>query len=221
MHVSDAGLAFIGHEEGTVLHVYKDVAGIPTVGVGHVLRPGESFPNGITYQQAMDLLRHDIQTAESGVETRVIAPLTQNQFDALCSFVFNCGAGALAQSSLLKLINSGQSGDANAITTAFSLWSKRKDPKTGALVVDQVLWGRRHREAALFLTPDTAAAVVVPPPVPQPAPPTDPVAPAPTPDPAAEQPVAPAPIVVASSQPSVWSAVFSALKWLFQLFFKR
>src|SRR5215472_3618425 len=102
MKTSQNGLNFIAREEGEVDHVYNDVAGIPTIGVGHVVRPGESFPNGITHDQAMQILAGDVGIAENQVNTRVTATMTQNQFDALVSFTFNCGGGSLAASSTLK-----------------------------------------------------------------------------------------------------------------------
>jgi lysozyme len=167
---SDNGLAFVAREEGTVLHVYLDSAGVPTIGVGHVVKAGESYPSGITHDQALALLRQDIHTAESAVNEHIKVTITQNQFDACVSFAFNAGGGAFAGSSLLTLINSGQSGDAEKVTLAFSVWSKRHDPKTGGLVTDQGLLNRRHREATLFLTADGAQPQVVPSPVPAPKP---------------------------------------------------
>ena len=157
MKTSIAGLSFIAKWEGESLHVYKDVAGIPTIGVGHVLRPGESFPDGITHDQALELLAEDIRIAESTVRVHAPATVGQNAFDACVSFTFNCGGGAFAGSSLLHLLNAGDMAGAG---DAFLAWDKRKDPQTGALVVDRGLLARRTAERALFLTPD---AVVAPP----------------------------------------------------------
>lgn len=151
MKTSPDGLRFIAQHEGVVLHAYKDQAGIDTIGIGHVVRPGESFPNGITHDQALALLANDLDIAEHGVNTRVTVDMTQNQFDALVSFTFNCGAGALAESSTLRLLNAG---DIDGAGQALLLWDKRKDPHTGALVVDGGLLARRKAERDLFLTPD-------------------------------------------------------------------
>ena len=87
MRISNDGLQFIMREEGVVLHIYKDQVGIPTVGVGHVVLPGEDFSDGLTKQEAMELLRKDASKCERALnDTSVIkVPLTQNQFDAMSS----------------------------------------------------------------------------------------------------------------------------------------
>jgi lysozyme len=144
---SENGLEFIARWEGEVLHVYSDMAGIPTIGIGHALRPGESYPNGITHAQAMALLAADVGVAEAAVNYETDVALSQSQFDACVSFAFNCGGGAYRTSTVLRCIN-GQDWDGAA--KAFLLWDKRKDPKSGMLVVDQSLLARRKAEAALF-----------------------------------------------------------------------
>ena len=55
MKTSDAGLRFVMANEGVVLHVYNDSRGLATVGVGHLIKSGESFTT-ITKDQALDLL---------------------------------------------------------------------------------------------------------------------------------------------------------------------
>jgi lysozyme len=57
--------------------------------------------------EAEDLLCRDLREAEQAVESLVKAALSQFQFDALVSFVFNCGAGNFAASTLLRLLNDG------------------------------------------------------------------------------------------------------------------
>ncbi len=78
----------------SVLHVYADIKGLRTIGYGHRLTPGESFPNGITAAEAEAILSQDVQIAEQAVERLVKVPLTQGEFDALVDFVFNLGLGA-------------------------------------------------------------------------------------------------------------------------------
>lgn len=198
MKTSQAGLAFIAQEEGEVLHVYIDVAGKPTIGVGHLLRPGESFPNGITLEQSRALLAQDVQIAESHVNRLVKATINQNMFDALCSFTFNCGGGALQQSSMIKFLNEGKIDQA---ADAFLLWNKRTDPKTGQLVVDKGLDNRRKRERALFLKPVPVVPVEQPKVV--------------EPDPVPVTP--PAPVVVDVPKDTPWKFLFT----LFSAFFGR
>jgi lysozyme len=108
MQISDAGLALIKINEGERARVYPDMAGYPTVGYGHKLLPGETFPNRITEAEASALLRKDVGWAESAVTREVKVPLTQGQFDALVDFTFNCGAGTLRRSTALRLLNLGQ-----------------------------------------------------------------------------------------------------------------
>jgi lysozyme len=151
MKISASGLEFIAKWEGEVLTVYRDSAGVPTIGIGHALRPGEAYPNGITHEQALEILSHDVAAAESAVNGHVRVDLTQNQYDACVSFAFNCGGYAFAHSSVCADINIE---DWDGAALAFLLWDKRRDPSTGTLVVDQGLLNRRKAEAALFGTPD-------------------------------------------------------------------
>jgi lysozyme len=108
VNISDAGLQFICAEEGCRLHVYPDQRGIPTIGVGHRLLPGESYPNGITQAQAIELLRKDVSWAMSVVNGAVTVQLSQCQADTLYSFCFNVGSGNFRSSSLLRLLNQGE-----------------------------------------------------------------------------------------------------------------
>ena len=112
MKLSPAGLDLIRRSEGFRSRVYIDIAGFPTIGYGHRLRPGESFPNGVTDEQANQILNLDISSAVQAVVRLVHVPLTQGQFDALCDFVFNLGSGRLASSTLLVDLNAGQYADA-------------------------------------------------------------------------------------------------------------
>lgn len=97
MTISDAGLALIKSSEGFRSHVYNDVAAIPTIGYGHKLLPGESFPDGITEDDATALLRLDLVPVERTL-TELVEPeynCTQGQWDALADFGYNLGVGAL------------------------------------------------------------------------------------------------------------------------------
>jgi len=172
MKTSQNGLNFIAREEGEVDHVYKDIAGIPTIGIGHVVRPGESFPNGITHDQALQILAGDVSTAEGAVNKDITySGLTQNMFDALVSFTFNCGTGSLAGSSMRTKLNAG---DVAGAADAMLLWCHAVI--NGKLTQDKGLYNRRVRERQLFLTPDGQPLVHPAPidPPPPPAPPTHP-----------------------------------------------
>ena len=91
---SDGGLALIKASEGLETEAYPDpgnrVTGEPwTIGYGHTrgVRRGDTC----TEEQATEWLREDLQTAEGAVRRLVGVPLSQGQFDALASFVFNVG----------------------------------------------------------------------------------------------------------------------------------
>ena len=112
MQLSAAGLELLKRSEGFRSHTYNDVNGFPTIGYGHRLLKTESFPSGISEAQATAILAADVHTAEQAVVRLVKVPLTQGQFDALVDFCFNLGAGRLASSTLLKVLNCGRHADA-------------------------------------------------------------------------------------------------------------
>lgn len=143
--------------EGLVLHVYKDVAGYASIGYGHKLTEQEIandvFKNGLTKDEATDLMRHDLARFEESVSRSVKVQLTGNQFGALVCFSFNVGTGAFESSSLLKCLNSGMYSE---VPIQLVRWCHRRDPKTGQMVEDAGLRKRRECEAALWSTPDDA-----------------------------------------------------------------
>lgn len=108
MELSIAGLELLKNSEGFRSQAYLDSNGLPTIGYGHKLLPQESFPHGITEAQATGILASDLRQAEQTVARLVKVPLAQGQFDALVDFCFNLGAGRLASSTLLKVLNGGR-----------------------------------------------------------------------------------------------------------------
>ena len=153
MKLSPAGRAFLEQQEGVVLRVYRDVSGIPTVGCGHVVLPGDHLEVGdeISAQDADNMLAEDVAKCEAAIGQYVKPALSQNQFDALCSLIFNIGVGAFAASTVLKLLNGNSQ---TPLAEAWCLWDK--DVQRGAEVTDPALLARRRREVALYLTPDAA-----------------------------------------------------------------
>ncbi len=94
MQTSESGIAFIKKNEGFAPRVYND-NGKPCVGYGHDLQPSESFPDGISLDEADLLLRKDLATRyEPPVNALVPPECTQNQFDACVDFCFNLGPEA-------------------------------------------------------------------------------------------------------------------------------
>jgi lysozyme len=140
--VSAAGLTFIATHEGTKNVVYLDPVNIATVCTGHtgsVTRSdvGRRFSDSV----CRDLLGQDVRVATAGVVRSVRVPISQNQFDALVSFTFNVGTGALHTSSLVKLLNAG---DCKGAAAQFDRWKFAKGRVLNGLVT------RRAEERALF-----------------------------------------------------------------------
>jgi lysozyme len=104
LRTSDAGIALIKRFESFCANLYRCPAGKPTIGYGHVILPGEQFGT-ITEAEAIELLRRDLAIAEAAVRRLITIPLAQSQFDALVSFTFNAGEGALERSTLRQRIN--------------------------------------------------------------------------------------------------------------------
>lgn len=104
-HITQEGIDLIKRFEGFSPIVYICPAGYPTIGYGHLVREAEKYEQGITEAEAEDLLRRDVQAAESAVLRLIDVPLTVGQFDALVSFTFNLGAGALQRSTLRRKVN--------------------------------------------------------------------------------------------------------------------
>lgn len=143
MRCSDTGIELIKEFEGFRSETYDDIGGKPTVGYGHLVRSGDSF-GSLTEAQATALLCEDLVAAEACIEDCVEVALTQNQFDALCSFVFNLGCTRLRGSSLLRLLNKGAY---DLAANEFQKWCK-----VGQCQVDGLL-RRRLAEKLLFETP--------------------------------------------------------------------
>ena len=140
MNISDAGIDLIKHYEGLQLNPYLCSAGKPTIGYGHT-GPDVVFGKTITEADADKLLREDLHFAERGVETYTHVPLTQGQFDALVSFAFNLGVGAMRDSTMLKKVNAS---DFEGAAAEFGKWVHG-----GGRVLPGLI-KRRAAEAVLF-----------------------------------------------------------------------
>lgn len=106
MKLSEKGRALLIELEGKRNHVYEDVAGLKTIGVGHLLKPWESMTE-LSDKEIDDLLTQDLGRFEKAVKTFVHVDINQSQFDALVIFAFNVGEAAFLKSTLLKDLNSG------------------------------------------------------------------------------------------------------------------
>lgn len=140
MKIGINGLNLIKEFEGLKLQAYKCPADIWTIGYGHTAGIGPD--DVITEAQANSLLCQDVAASERAVNQYVHVPLTQNQFDALVSFVFNLGVGSFRTSTLLKKLNAG---DYDGTAQEFGRWIHAGGKALPGLV------RRREAERVLFL----------------------------------------------------------------------
>ncbi len=146
--INQAGLNLIEQFEGLRLVPYLDSAKIATIGLGTT-----RYPDGkavtmqdppITKAQAYSFLTNHLEADCKAVSGMVKVAVNDNQFAALVSFAYNVGRNALASSTLLKKLNSG---DMEGAADQFLRW----DHAAGVVVAG--LTRRRQAERALFLHP--------------------------------------------------------------------
>jgi GH24 family phage-related lysozyme (muramidase) len=143
--ISKKGLDLIKHFEGCYLKAYLCPAKVWTIGWG-TTGSIDGVPIGagmtITQAKADSLLVERLVSYENAVKRYVTHPINQNQFDALTSFTYNCGPGALQKSDLLKLLNQGKIQQA---ANEFDRWNRGGGQVLAGLV------RRRAAERDLFL----------------------------------------------------------------------
>ena len=135
MQYSKNGLALTESFESCELTAYQDSGGVWTIGWGH---SGPEVTEGLvwTQEQADAQLLVDTQISSDCVNSSVTVALTQDEFDALVDFTFNCGCSAFCNSTMLLLLNQGAY---NAAAEQFDRWDY-----SGGRVVAGLL---RRREA--------------------------------------------------------------------------
>jgi len=144
MKISEEGLEIIKHFEGCELEAYKCAAGVWTIGYGHT----KDVEEGDTWSQekAEHMLSKELEDEyEHYVNSLVIVPMNQCQFDALCSWVYNLGPANLKSSTLLKKLNAGDYED---IPNQIKRWNKAT--VNGERKVLPGLTRRREAEALMF-----------------------------------------------------------------------
>lgn len=144
--LSTKGAAFIAQWEGLKLRAYKDSGGIWTIGIGTIIYPnGSKVREGdtCTEAQAYEWFKAYIVGVEDLIAKSIKVPLTQNQFDALVSLIYNIGATQFIGGSVDDKINSGD------IKAAIATWKQYRLVKGKAV---QGLINRRNAETALFLS---------------------------------------------------------------------
>ena len=144
MQISQNGLNLIKEFEGFRDHSYICPAGVTTIGYGTTLIEGIPVYMGmnITESQASELLEKQVNDQYAAAVIRNLkVPLNQNQFDALVSWTYNLGEGALKSSTMLKLLNQG---NYDSVPAQMMRWTKANGVDLPGLV------RRRKAEAELF-----------------------------------------------------------------------
>lgn len=138
---SDQGVDFILSYEEFVDHVYKDEAGLDTIGWGHLIRPGETFDVPMSRDAATALFKRDLGDTERAVRKFITVYQSQHQFDALVALTFNIGPGALQRSTLRQVILHGMEQE---VPRQFLRWNKVRGKVSNGLT------RRRVAEAIIY-----------------------------------------------------------------------
>ena len=130
--MTQTGIKALLAREGSRSKMYYDTAGLPTIGVGHLLTRSEMtsgkiwidgeairWRDGLSNDQITRLFDRDNDLAEAAVSDLVKVELADHQFDTLVSFVFNVGINAFRKSTLLRQLNAG---DYDAVKTQLGRW---------------------------------------------------------------------------------------------------
>ena len=146
--LSQKGLELIKSFEGLSLKPYVCAGGINTIGYGNTY-----YTNGkkvtlqdkpITKEQAEELIKHSLSTYEKAVDSFCRDDISQSQFDALVSFAYNLGTGALQKSTLIKKVNANPQDP--TIKAEFLKWNKASGRVLAGLT------RRRQAEANLYFS---------------------------------------------------------------------
>lgn len=145
MKISSEGINLIKGFEGFKKRFYRCSAHVLTIGYGSTkfsfTQKLKWRVKGITLEEAEQLLQRDVKGIEDTINKTVKVSLTQNQFDALVSLVYNIGEGAFKDSTLLVVLNRGKYDSA---AQQFSRWIYSNKRTVYGLVT------RRAEERALF-----------------------------------------------------------------------
>jgi lysozyme len=139
---SSRGIAFLKAREAFRAKPYGD-AGKWAIGYGHQLVAGDGLTTSsvLDEEAATRLLLRDLISRENAINSKVTVPLTQNQYDALVSLIYNIGIGAFGSSTLLRKLNAR---DYRGAANEFMTWENSQGKP--------ILRGRRELERTLFLT---------------------------------------------------------------------
>jgi len=146
MNISARGIQLIRSSEGFSQIPYLCPAGVPTIGYGTTRYASgvavRMSDKPITKEQADGIMRSALYSYESAVNHYVRVPLTQGQFDALVSFVYNCGESNFKASTLLRMLNASEYQQA---ANQFRYWVYAGGRPVRGLM------RRRERERIMFI----------------------------------------------------------------------
>lgn len=139
MKPSENCIELIKGFEDCKLIAYRDGGGVLSIGYGST----ENVTDGmtITLLEADNRLRNKLTIISNALSKLVCVPLSQNQFDALCSFIYNVGIHAFERSTMRTMINNGLFASAAA---QFKFWCMDNGKRIPGLVK------RRFFERQLF-----------------------------------------------------------------------
>lgn len=150
--MSEQGRAWLARLEGGCrLKAYRDSAGIPTIGVGMTywlngggtrrrVEIGDTLPNQAA---GLEMFAKALRDYEAAVDAATRDDITQEQFDCLTSFAFNCGVRGFTGSTAVRLFN--QRAPLDRVASALRLWNQAGGR------IDQGLIERRECESDLLL----------------------------------------------------------------------
>ena len=139
METSSEGISLIQKFEGCELEAYQCSAGVWTIGYGHTKDVIKGMT--ITKEEAEQMLVDELHEYENYINEYVTVALSQNQFDALVSWVYNLGPANLKVSTMLKVLNKGQYEE---VPAQMKRWNKASGKVLEGLI------RRREAEACLF-----------------------------------------------------------------------
>ena len=143
MSVSEAGVDSIMQFEDCRVAVYRDIAGYPTAGCGHLVTDGtHRIGQTLTKDQIRDLFVEDLAPTVACVNRGIgDAKTNQGQFDAFVSLTFNIGCTRFLGSTALKC---HKRGDSACAMQGISAW------KYAGGKVSKGLINRRAAEVKLY-----------------------------------------------------------------------
>ena len=153
--LSKEGLGFVKDYETFSGSMYNDATGNATVGYGHLIHYGaisgaaseKPFLNGLTEDEASNLLAEKLTVYEKAINANTHVPLHQKEYDALVIFAFNVGSNGATNSKTMQVINAGLY---ELAPDEMMTWNKGKDPHTHQLLEIRGLTNRRKDEVKIF-----------------------------------------------------------------------